>query len=116
MKYSNFTKANLNTLRKELNEVLSKYGVDANLEFDVGNMRFSEHDVEIKVKAKVTGAKTMEDKLLEQQVVGLGLKMVGVNGQKLVGYNSNNWKYPFIYEHHGKRYKCGRDMARLMFK
>lgn len=116
MKYSNFTKANLNTLRKELNEVLSKYGLDANLEFDVGNMRFSEHDVEIKVKAKVTGAKTMEDKLLEQQVVGLGLKMVGVNGQKLVGYNSSNWKYPFIYEHRGKRYKCDRAMARMMFK
>lgn len=116
MKYSNFTKENLGTLRKELNGVLSKYGVDVNLEFDVGNMRFLQHEVEIKVKAKISGAKTRQDSLLELQVQGLGLKMTGINGQKLVAYNSANWKYPFIYEHKGKRYKCDRQMATMMFK
>jgi len=58
MKFASFDKNNLNALRSEMQAVLEKYGVSANLEIEVGNMRFSSAEVEIKLKAKVKGAKT----------------------------------------------------------
>ena len=56
-----FDKATLNSLRTEMQAVLNKFG--ANLEFEVGNMRFSDAEVDIKVKAKVKGAETVSSLL-----------------------------------------------------
>jgi len=82
-KFTSFDRKNLNALRTEMEAVLAKYGLESNLEFSVGGMKFSQSDVEIKVSAKVKGAKTFNDVVLESRVKALGLVMEK-NGCKLV--------------------------------
>jgi len=112
---SKFDKATLNALRSEMQAVLDKFG--ANLEFEVGSMRFSDAEVDIKVKAKVKGVVTRTDRILEAAAKSEGItKFVNAKGDKLVGYNSRSYKYPFIYETaNGKKYKCAASQARMLF-
>lgn len=116
-KFSKFDKSNLNALRAEMQAVLEKYGVDANVNFEVGNMRFSEAEVEIKVKATVKGAQTMSDSILLSRVQALGLKIRNGFGDTLVEYNTRSWKMPFVYVdgRDGKRYKCDERTAKIRF-
>lgn len=112
--FNSFDRNNLKALRTEMEAVLAKYGVSANLEFTVGSMKFSQNDVEIKVSAKVKGAKTFTDVILESRVKALGL-VLEKNGARLVRYDTKKHKFPFIYEMGGKLYKTSEDRARLMF-
>jgi len=112
--FTAFDRKNLQALRAEMEAVLAKYGVDSNLEFTVGNMKFSSAEVEIKVSAKVKGAKTFKDTILESRVKALGLVMEK-NGAKLVRYDSKKFKFPFIYEKGGKLYKTSEEHAKFLF-
>lgn len=116
-KFAQFDKANLKALRNEMQALLNKYGVDANLAFEVGNMSFSTAEVQIKVSAKVIGAKTFTDTILESRVAALGLKMKNKMGDQLVDYNTRAHKMPFVYLNaaDGKRYKCTEQMAKMRF-
>jgi len=116
-KFAQFDKANLKALRNEMQALLNKYGADANVAFEVGNMSFSTAEVQIKVSAKVVGAKTMTDAILESRVAALGLKMKNKMGDELVEYNTRAPKMPFIYMNaaDGKRYKCTEVMAKMRF-
>lgn len=116
-KFASFDKKNLSSLRAEMSAVLQKYGVDSNLDIDVGNMRFSASEVEIKVTAKVKGAKTFSNVILESRAAALGLKLTNKMGDQLVDYNTRAHKMPFIYvsANDGKRYKCDESMAKLRF-
>jgi hypothetical protein len=113
-KFEAFDRKNLNALRAEMEAVLAKYGMESNLEFSVGSMKFSQTDVEIKVSAKIKGAKTFKDVVLESRVKALGLVMEK-NGAKLVRYDSKKYKMPFIYEKGGKLYKTTEAHAKLLF-
>jgi hypothetical protein len=117
MKFTSFDKKNLAALRAEMNAVLQKYGVDANLEIQVGNMKFSSTEVEIKVNAKVKGAKTFSNTILESRAAALGLKLTNKVGDQLVDYNTRSYKYPFVYlnARDGKRYKCDEVTAKMRF-
>jgi hypothetical protein len=116
-KFTSFDKKNLNDLRTEMNELLQKYGISANLEIEMGKMVFSSSEVEIKVTAKVKGAKTFEDEILDRRVASLGLKMKNKYGDELVEYKTRNWKMPYVYKcaADGKLYKCDENMAKLRF-
>lgn len=113
-KFTAFDRKNLNALRAEMEAVLAKYGMESNLEFTTGSMRFSESEVEVKVKAKVKGATTFSDIVLESRVKALGLTMEK-NGMKLVRYDSKKFKFPFIYEKGGKLFKTSEDHAKFLF-
>lgn len=117
MKFSKFDRSNLKSLHTEMEALLAKYGVDSNLDITVGNMKFSESEVEIKVIAKVKGAKTMTNVILESRVAALGLKMKNRYGDELVDYNTRAPKMPFIYINaaDGKRYKCDERLAKMRF-
>jgi uncharacterized protein YejL (UPF0352 family) len=117
MKFSKFDRTNLKSLRDEMQALLEKYGVDSNLEITVGNMKFSEAEVEIKVSAKVKGAKTFSNTILESRVASLGLKMKNQFGDELVEYNTKAYKMPFVYRcaKTGKMFKCDERMAKLRF-
>ena len=106
-KFAKFEKSNLKALRAELQEVLEKYGMGSNLNVEVGNMRFSTSEVDIKVKATIKGAKTFANSILEGRVKTLGLSFKNKNGDELVDYNTRAYKMPFVY-------KCGR--TNKMFK
>lgn len=116
-KFTKFDKTNLKALRAEMNALLNKYGVDTNIEFTVGNMKFSEAEVEIKVTAKVSGAKTFSNVILESRAAALGLKLKNKFGDELVDYNTRSYKFPFVFvdAKDGKRYKCDERMAKIRF-
>lgn len=117
-KFTSFDKAACQSLRSEMNALLTKYGVDANLEFTVGNMRFLQESVEIKVSAKVKGGKAKTDVALERMAKIMNLSLEVRSGKKLVAYNSRSYKYPFVYLNSidGKRYKCSEAQAQVYFK
>lgn len=108
-----FDKSTLQALRSEMQSVLDKFG--ANLQFEVGNMRFSEAEVDIKVKAVIKGKRTRSDSQLESMVKMLGLKMENSSGDRLVKFKASNTKYPFIFERNGKSYKCSEKQAKFLF-
>jgi hypothetical protein len=115
-KIKSFDKATLRAFRTEMDALLEKYGKKTGLDFEVGNMRFSDTEVDIKVKAKVSGVKTRTDSNLE-----LFAKMAGItnltnrSGDRLVEYKTRSPVYPFVFERGGKRYKCSEAQARSLF-
>lgn len=115
--FAQFDKKTLKALRSEMQEVLNKYAVNANLDVSVGNMSYSDAEVTIKVGAKIKGAVTMTDRILEGEVTRYGLKMVNASGDTITGYNTRAGKYPFQYTcgSTGKRYKCSTVQAKLKF-
>lgn len=117
MQFSKFDRTNLKALRAEMQAVLEKYGVASNLEIVVGNMSFSESEVQIKVSAKVKGAKTFSNVILESRAKALGLKMKNSAGDELVDYSTRSYKMPFVYRcgKTGKMFKCDERMAKLRF-
>ena len=117
-KFAQFDKVTLKALRAEMQEVMNKYAVKANLEIEVGNMSFSSAEVSIKVNAKVKGAVTMTDTMLISAAKGLGItKFKNTKGDELVKYNSRSYKYPFVYKKaiDGKMYKCDERQAFRLF-
>lgn len=93
-------------LRDELNQVLRKYGVDANLEFKVGAMKFTPMEVDIKLSAKIVGAPSREERILESALVSYRLREDNGNGEKIVGFHRSRYKYPFVIQRGAKQYKC----------
>ena len=110
-----FDKTTLQNIRKELNAVLAKYAQSEGLEISIGNIKFSDADFEAKLSCKIAGAKTFTDAILESVMKSNNLKEFGTNGRKLVSYNSRNYRYPFVYEQNGKRFKCSIESAKSYF-
>ena len=100
-----FDQPTLRNLRVEMQALLEAYGVETNLEITVGNMSFSDTEVNIKVQAKVKGAVSRADRILQMEADRLGLKMKNNAGDKLVEYKTRAQKYSFVYESRGKLYK-----------
>jgi hypothetical protein len=117
LKVNRFDKFTCQVLRNELNAVLNKFGAEANLKFDVGNMKFTETGVEIKVSGNVIGAKSIADSRLVQVARSYGFTLEPVDGKQLVGYMPRSYKFPFVYLslRDGKRYKCSELSAKAYF-
>ncbi len=104
-------------IRDEMQAVLDKYGVSANMEFKVGNMSYAaDNTVNIKVAGKIAGAVTADDRMLKSMMSAHGLKFTSAKGEKLIGYNTRRPKYPFSYVTvRGANYKCSIDQAKRLF-
>ena len=113
------TKAQLKTLRIEMQAALDKAGLG--FELEVGTMRFSTTTVDIKVAGTVksadgTAVKTPADRLFAEKIAALGLKMIGPKGEKLTEYKVSRYKYPFGYvTARGARFKQSEAQAKVMF-
>ena len=116
-KITTFDKTTLKAMRVEMQAVLDKFAAKSNLEIEIGNMSFDPAEVNIKVKAKVKGAVTIDDHVLVQMTKKLGItKMVNTKGYKLLSYSSRARTYPFIYvKPSGARYKCSEQQAQKLF-
>lgn len=112
--FAKFDRTTLKTLRSEMEAVLSKYGVDANLNIELGTMRFSDAEVEVKIKASIKGAVTRTDLNLQRMIAAYNL-VAEKNGARLVRYDTKKPKYPFIYEKNGKMFKTTAEHAKLLF-
>lgn len=113
-KFNSFDRKNLQALRAEMTALLEKYGATANLEFEMGGMKFDSTLVEVKIKAKVKGAETREDLNLKRMAAAYNL-VLEKNGARLVRYDTKKYKMPFIYEKGGKMYKTTTENAKLLF-
>ena len=111
-----FDKTNLKTVSQDLNAILSKYAKDNGIEISIGNISFNAGSFTTKMEAKVIGAKTKEDSVLEFMIATNGLTKTSKCGKTLVGYNTRGKAYPYIYEDGGKRFKCTELTARMYFK
>ncbi len=113
MKITEFNRTNLKSLRNEMQAVLDKYGAQTNIDIEVGNMSFSDAEVSIKVKAKVVGGVTIDDRILDDQINGLNLVKTNSKGDTLTGFSTRSSKYPFKYTCGltGKKFKCDRPTA-----
>ena len=78
-------------------------------------MRFTETEVDIKVKATIKGKRTRSEEGLRVFANLYGLKMENAAGDRLVGFKERNRKYPFIFERNGKQYKCSERQAQILF-
>jgi hypothetical protein len=116
-KVTKFDKATLRALRADLQKVLAQYGSNANIDFSIGNIKFSSAECDIKIKAKIVGAVTLTDTLLAAQIKRLGLVTTNKQGDTLVEYRARNRAYPFIYRTAaGKQYKTSELSVKLRFK
>ncbi len=112
----NFTKSNLNTLRRDIDAALEavaeKHGISVNL----GNARFDSTSVAWKLNLATIGgdgvAKTPERTALERlypQLVDKEVTVNGKGGRKLtgtvIGYKTRGRKYPFIVKTAAGNYK-----------
>lgn len=111
-----FNKANLKNVREDISAILSKYAKDNGIKISIGNISFTAGSFTTKMEAKVIGAKTKEDSVLEFMMVTNGLTKTSKCGKTLVGYNTRGKAYPFIYEDAGKKFKCTELTARMYFK
>jgi len=113
------TKAQLRTLRTEMQAALNKAGLG--FQFDVGNMSFNATEVNIKVKGVVKTAsgavaETAADRMLKAKVAALGLNMVGRKGERLTEYKASRYTYPYGFVTvRGAMKKCTEAQARAIF-
>lgn len=103
-----FDKTNLNLIRKDaamaLQVVADKYGIV----FDLGKITYSNEEFNMKLEAKVDGAKTLDDKMLDLQIASYNLNLTSKCGNyKLVGYRQRASKSPYIIaDKQGKQFIC----------
>lgn len=110
-----FSKANLQQIRSELNEVLDNYGKKYGMTLNIGNITFSAGDFSTKLTAKINGAKTQADAIFEHQMSRHKLQKNGIGGRELIGYNARSYAYPFRYIQNGRTYKCSAVQAQVYF-
>ena len=127
-KANQFTKSNLQDLRKDLNAVLSQYGVEAGVHSNIGSIRFSEREANIKLTVSLpsdngvfrTAEEEDFDMFSRLDSIPVGLHEIGTSRTlgtvKMVGYKSANRKYPYIVEQvsSGSRYKLSTSSAKSL--
>lgn len=116
-KLTGFNKSTTAAFRQDLAAVLAKYGMEANLEFKIGTIRFSATDARMTLETKLKGIPTKQDRLAENAICVHNLRETNSAGDKIVGYNARAHAYPIIYTKasDGRRYKCSITHAKLMF-
>ena len=110
-----FDKSNLPTIRADLSKILNAYAAEHGITISIGNIKFSEGEFTAKVEAKIPGVKTLDDTILESVMNARNLQKNGPDGRVLKEYSTRSSKYPFIFTHQGKSYKCSEQQAKLYF-
>jgi hypothetical protein len=123
-----FTKSNLNDLKKDLDAVLSAYSREAGVHFNIGNIRFGDVEATIKLTARLpnnegafqSAEQEAFKRFAELDSISVKLNELGTSRNlgtvKMVGYKSRNRKYPYIVEQvsTGSRYKLSTSSARSL--
>ena len=98
-----FTRQQLNTLRKQMQNSLSMFADKTDMKIEVGNCSYRGGEATFKVKVLMEGAKTREQEDLEYyaELHKLDLtKIAKLMGEdmSLVGYKSRARKKPFVLQ------------------
>lgn len=107
-KIKEFNKTNLQTLRKEFEEALSKVGWEYGIELSLGRFNYQTETFRFKVDVNIEGAKSQEELNLDfytHYKKGDEIKVIGLDGSAIVqGFNTKKRKYPLMVENNGKTY------------
>ena len=100
---SQFTRKQLDTIRKQMQNALSLFADKTDIQIEVGNCSYRGGEATFKVKCLVEGAKTREQEDLEYyaELYKLDLtKIAKLMGEdmSLVGYKSRARKKPFVLQ------------------
>lgn len=110
-----FDKTNLKQVRADLDAMFKEFSKKHGVEMSIKNISFTGTTFSTKLEAKIIGAKTLDDTILESVMDARGLKKVGMGGRVLVGYNSRRHAYPFSFTADGKQFKCSEITAKMYF-
>lgn len=91
--------------RSDLNALFAKFGMEHNLDLQIGTIRFVPGEATFKVSAKVKGGVSKNSAYLELVLADERLKKVNAKGWTLTEYNRRKYRRPFIFtKEDGKRY------------
>ena len=115
------TRKTLQEIRVQLNEVLAKTNIDG-IEITLGNATFDSDNATFKLKLKVEGALSQDEKSLEAMASLMNLdttKETTIDGMrcKLVSYKNKAPKFPWVIENldTNQRYKLQNFQAQAYF-
>ena len=114
--FTTFNRANLSTLRREINAALDLMDVDG-VTFSIGTLRFDPTECSVKITFNTAGQADKEAADLAVIVSDYGLKGTeGTGGERLTGYNPRAPRFPFLVtKTDGKTYKYTETLARRTF-
>ncbi len=118
-----FTRSQLNTLRKQMQNALDKSPSLEDITIEVGNCSYTGGEATFKVKCLLKGAKTREQLDLEYpaQLLGIDTTIIAkLQGEdmSIIGYKSRARKKPWILQRlrDGAEFVCSDQTAKAFFK
>ena len=117
-----FDKTTLNILRKELKEVLNQIAKEQDLKIEIGGMKYSDHEVDVKLNILINGQMSRtQDQLKElANVMNLDLSLVAKHSDKelvLIDYKPKSSVWEFVVQdvNTGKRLLMKRNDVNKLF-
>ena len=118
-----FTKSQLDTLRKQMQNALNLFADRTDMTIDVGNCRYSGGEAKFQVKCILKGAKTREQQDLEFYAKLEGIDTTAIaklqgEDMSIVGYKSRARKNKWILQRlrDGAEFVCNDHVAKQFFK
>ena len=118
-----FTRSQLNTLRKQMQNALKMFGDKADITFDVGNCKYSGGEATFQVKCLLKGAKTREQQDLEfyAELHGIDTTIIAkLQGEdmSIIGYKTRARKKPWILQRlrDGAEFVAGDNLVKQFYK
>ena len=118
-----FTKSQLDTLRKQMQNALNLFADRTDMTIDVGNCKYSGGQATFQVKCLIKGAKTREQQDLEFYAKLEGIDTTAIaklqgEDMSIVGYKSRARKNKWILQRlrDGAEFVCNDHVAKQFFK
>jgi len=120
---SQFTRQQLNTLRKQMQNSLSLFADKTDMQIEVGNCSYRGGEATFKVKVLMEGAKTREQEDLEYYAelhkldTSLVRKLMGED-MELIGYKARARKKPWVLlrQRDGAEFVADTNLVEKFFK
>ena len=118
-----FTKSQLDTLRKQMQNALKMFGDKADMTIEVGNCKYSGGEATFQVKCLLKGAKTREQQDLEFYAELHGIDTTAIaklqgEDMSIVGYKTRARKKPWILQRlrDGAEFVAGDNLVKQFYK
>ena len=118
-----FTKSQLDTLRKQMQNALKMFGDKADMTIEVGNCRYSGGQATFQVKCLLKGAKTREQQDLEfyaelHDIDTTAIAKLQGEDMSIVGYKTRARKKPWILQRlrDGAEFVAGDNLVKQFYK
>lgn len=118
-----FSRSQLDTLRKQMQNALKMFGDKADMTIEVGNCKYSGGEATFQVKCLLKGAKTREQQDLEFYAELHGIDTTAIaklqgEDMSIVGYKTRARKKPWILQRlrDGAEFVAGDNLVKQFYK